>query len=176
MFCVFIHGPVASGKLTIAKALQQRTGWALHHNHLAVDAALALHPFGSTAFIDLRAALWRAVFDSAARHERSFIFTFAPERTVPRQLVDELVSIVEAVAGRVHFVELACDEGEIERRIVSTERAQHLKLNDAEMYRNLRAAGAFASEPMPPPILRIASDAHSPTDAATLIEAAVLQA
>ncbi|WP_210505209.1 hypothetical protein [Naasia sp. SYSU D00057] len=42
MEMVFIHGPAASGKLTTARALAERTGFALFHNHLVVDALLAL--------------------------------------------------------------------------------------------------------------------------------------
>lgn len=176
MHCVFIHGPVASGKLTVARALHQRTGWALHHNHLAVDAALSLFPFGSAGFVELRAELWHAAFRSAARHGQTFIFTFAPERTVARELIDALVLDVTSHAGQVLFIELTCDEAEIERRIVAADRSRHLKLTDVDAYRELRAAGAFAGLSMPAPLLRIASDAQTPEEAAIRIERAVLQA
>ncbi|MDP9995092.1 cytidylate kinase [Variovorax boronicumulans] len=38
MKLVFIHGPVASGKLTIARELGRLSGLAVFHNHLVVDA------------------------------------------------------------------------------------------------------------------------------------------
>lgn len=47
MRLVFIHGPAASGKLTVAKELAALTGYPLFHNHLIVDALLAVFPFGS---------------------------------------------------------------------------------------------------------------------------------
>ena len=54
MKLIFIHGPVASGKLTIARALAALTGLAVFHNHLVVDAVAAVFPFGSEPFIRLR--------------------------------------------------------------------------------------------------------------------------
>jgi hypothetical protein len=35
---IFIYGQLASGKLTVARELAARTGVALFHNHLVVDA------------------------------------------------------------------------------------------------------------------------------------------
>ena len=40
MKLVFIWGPAASGKLTIARVLAAQTGITLFHNHLVVDALL----------------------------------------------------------------------------------------------------------------------------------------
>ena len=47
MQLIFIYGQVAAGKLTVARALAARTGLALFHNHLVVDAVAAVFPFGS---------------------------------------------------------------------------------------------------------------------------------
>jgi len=49
MKLVFIHGPVASGKLTIARALGQLSGFAVFHNHLVVDAVAAVFPSAARA-------------------------------------------------------------------------------------------------------------------------------
>jgi hypothetical protein len=37
MRLVYIHGPAASGKLTVGRELQKLSGFALFHNHLVVD-------------------------------------------------------------------------------------------------------------------------------------------
>src|ERR1700751_4193719 len=47
MRLLFLYGPAASGKLTIARELATLTGFALFHNHLVVDAVAAAFPFGS---------------------------------------------------------------------------------------------------------------------------------
>jgi cytidylate kinase len=54
MDLVSIHGPVAAGKLTVARELSHLTGFRLFHNHLTVDAVAAVFDFGSEPFILLR--------------------------------------------------------------------------------------------------------------------------
>jgi len=81
---VFLHGPAASGKLTVAKELAALTGLSLFHNHLVVDALLAVFPFGSPGFVELRERMWLDVFAAAAAENRSLIFTFHPEAPARR--------------------------------------------------------------------------------------------
>jgi chloramphenicol 3-O-phosphotransferase len=173
MHCVFIHGPVASGKLTVATELQSLAGLPLHHNHFAVDTALSLFPFGSPGFVRLREQLWLSVFRAASAAAESFIFTFAPESSVRPELIDALVNTVAAVGGRVLFVELTCSEAEIERRVVAASRAQHRKLNSLGLYRELREKGAFEFPPLPAPIISVATDELTPHEAAAAIHAHV---
>src|SRR3546814_12818834 len=66
---VFIHGAAASGKLTVARELAALTGLPLFHNHLVVDALLAVFPFGSPGFVLLRETMWMDVFRAAAAEE-----------------------------------------------------------------------------------------------------------
>lgn len=79
MRLLFLYGPIASGKLTVAQLVAERTGLALFHNHLVVDAVAAVFPFGSDAFVRLREQFWLDTFAAAAAEERSLVFTFAPE-------------------------------------------------------------------------------------------------
>lgn len=173
MHCIFIHGPIASGKLTVAKELQKLSALPVHHNHFAVDAALSLFPFGSESFVHLREQYWKAVFEEAARADQSFIFTFAPEATVRRTLIDELVDIVARSGGRVQFVELVCAEDEIERRILSADRAQHGKLTSLEEYRKYRELGAFKFPPLPPPLVTLDTSKLSADQVAAKIYEAI---
>jgi hypothetical protein len=83
---VFLYGPAGVGKLTVGKCLQAETGFRLFHNHVVVDALLAVFPFGSDPFNRLREQLL-SVFEEAAAADISIIFTFAPERTVRRTFV-----------------------------------------------------------------------------------------
>src|SRR5262245_61805419 len=54
MDLIFLHGPAASGKLTVARELVTLTGFRLFHNHLVVDALTAVFGFGTAPFIRLR--------------------------------------------------------------------------------------------------------------------------
>lgn len=51
MQLVWLHGPPAAGKLTVAKALQSKHDFKLFHNHLAVDLSMAIYDaFGDKDF------------------------------------------------------------------------------------------------------------------------------
>ena len=110
MKLVFLYGPAASGKLTIAREIARLTGFAVFHNHLIVDAVLAVFPFGSEPFVRLREQFWMATFAEAAAHGRSLVFTFAPEASVSADFPQRVVALVEEAgwrgpvrpAGRVH--------------------------------------------------------------------------
>src|SRR3712207_8152880 len=54
MEMVFVHGPAASGKLTVARELGLLTGLPVFHNHLVVDVLLEVFEFGSPEFVALR--------------------------------------------------------------------------------------------------------------------------
>ncbi len=117
MQVIFIHGPAASGKHTIGSHLSRLTGLPLFHNHIAVDAALSLFEFGTEGFKNVRAAVWRAVFQEAARSGRSFIFTFHPEASVDPGLVTELVGLIESAGASVLFIELLCTPESVLERL-----------------------------------------------------------
>jgi hypothetical protein len=155
MHVVFIHGPAASGKHTIGSRLARLTGLPLFHNHLAVDTALSLFPFGSPEFRNLRAAIWRAAFGEAAAAGQSFIFTFHPEATVDPALIGELVDAVQSKGGRVHFVELLCSPETVLQRLVETSRKKFGKLTDPRLYEALKSQGAFEFPPLPRPMLKV---------------------
>ncbi len=149
MKLIFLHGPPAVGKLTIARALAALTGFRLFHNHLTVDLVSSLFPFGSEPFILLREQIWLAAFAEAARNNVSLIFTFNPERTVRESFVQETIDVVEAAGGRIDFVELTCAEEELERRMEDAARKEFGKLTSVEQYRSLRDAGAFQFPKLP---------------------------
>jgi replication-associated recombination protein RarA len=45
---VFIYGPPALGKLTVASLLAERTGFKLHTTHAIIDAILPLFGYGTS--------------------------------------------------------------------------------------------------------------------------------
>jgi hypothetical protein len=162
---VFIHGPVGSGKLTVAKELCAQTVFALFHNHLVVDALGAVFEFGSEPFVRLREEFWLAVFEDAAKADRSLVFTFAPERTVNPQFIAETVARVTAHGGEVCFVALTLSRDEQLRRIGADSRKSHGKLTSAEFYERLEAEGAFQFPPLPDGLV-LDSGTLAPADAA----------
>ena len=169
MQLIFLYGPAASGKLTVARHLAQLTGYALFHNHLIVDAVGAVFPFGSPAFIKLRERFWIDVFAEAARGGQSLIFTFAPEDTVTADFLSNVISAVEAEGGKIRFVRLTISDEEQERRISNLDRSQYGKLVSRELLRELRPMFKAAEAAMPDPVVAVDTGAISPEGAAKLI-------
>lgn len=155
MKLIFIHGPAACGKYTVAKALAELTGMRLFHNHLVVDLVAAVFDFGSEPFVKTRESIWLDVFAEAAAEGQSVVFTFQPEGTVRPDFPMRAGSAVEEHGGKVVFVELACPEDEIERRVENESRAQFGKLRSLDEYRRLRDLGAFDFPAMPSPAIRL---------------------
>jgi hypothetical protein len=170
---VFLHGPVASGKLTIGRLLAERTGYALFHNHLIVDAVGAVFPFGSEAFVRLRERFWLETMAEAAAARRSLIFTFAPEPTVRPGFADRARAVVEAGGGGVVFVALTLPPAEQERRLVDPGRAAFGKMRSVALLRSLRDAFDASAAAMPAPRLTIDTAVATPEAAAEAIAAAL---
>jgi hypothetical protein len=99
MHLLFIYGPPASGKLTIASQVARQSGYALFHNHLIVDALLAVFPFGSPEFVALREKFWIETIGEAARSGRSLVFTFCPEPTVDAGFSRRVEALVQQAGG-----------------------------------------------------------------------------
>jgi hypothetical protein len=162
MKLIFIHGPAAAGKYTVARELSALTGIELYHNHLVVDEVLKLHAFGTPEFVALRDKLWRERF-GALNHD--LIFTFNPENSVPQSFIDWLVTTLPARGVSVHSVEVTAGEAAIESRLASKQRQQFRKLTDLELYRQLREAGVFLSPTIPRTELRIDTETVDPQTA-----------
>lgn len=169
MQVIFLHGGAASGKLTTARALEKLIGYPVFHNHLVVDALLAVFPFGSPAFVELREQTWLAVMDRAAAEKRSLTFTFAPETTVVPGFPARLVQTVSRYDGTVRFVQLLVDAAEQERRLANPSRQQFLKLKDVDVLRRLRLRDERERAEKPPVDLAIDTTTNTPEASAHLI-------
>ncbi len=173
MRLVFLYGQVASGKLTIGRALAARTGLPLFHNHLIVDAVGAVFPFGSDTFIRLRERFWLEIIEEAARQGCSLIFTFAPEPSMAPDFPARVRALVAEYGGETLFVALSIDPEEQERRLMLGDRAAFDKLRSPDMLRALRPDYERCMAAMPFPAVSFDSGAVSPDEAAEKIEAAL---
>ena len=170
MFLLFLHGPAAAGKYTVARELAARNGFELYHNHLVVDEVPRQHPFGSAGFVALRDRLWREFFVQFPGPDRPrIIFTFNPEQTVPQAFIDWLFTELPRRGVQLGSVGLTASEAVIEERIASAQRRQFRKLTDVTLYRQLRDSGTFASPLIPRTDMRINTEQLAPPEAAARI-------
>jgi hypothetical protein len=156
MKLIFISGLPGVGKLTVAKELSALTGYKLFHNHLTVDLLLSVFAFGSPQFVELRESIWLSVFEQAYRANLpGLIFTFNAENTVRQSFIAKLEETVAANGGAICFVELVCDDQELQRRMDTTSRRQYAKMTSWTNFTELRAAGAFSAPKLPTPLLTV---------------------
>jgi hypothetical protein len=166
---VFIYGPPAAGKLTVARELSALTGFSLFHNHLIVDAVASVFPFGSERFIRLRETFWLTMFREASEAGQSLLFTFCPEATVTPAFPDRVRGTVEAVGGELLLVRLALTTEEQERRIGNDDRIGFGKLRSLDLLRRIRGELLACEAAMPPAALTIDTGLVEPAAAAQLI-------
>src|SRR6185437_3900980 len=155
MKLIFLYGPPASGKLTIAREIAARTGISVFHNHLIVDAVASVFPFGTPTFVMLRDSFWLTVMREAAREERSVLFTFAPEPSVSQQFPQRVQEEIAQAGGSVVFVRLTVSPHEQERRLGEPSRNEFDKMRSVELLQKLRDGFATCEANMPSPNLII---------------------
>jgi chloramphenicol 3-O-phosphotransferase len=174
---VYIYGPPAAGKLTVARRLAELSGLPLFHNHLTVDAVTSVLPFGSEAF---RAVLHRFrldVFETAVSTGQSLIFTNNSawsDRDGRRRFAgfaDEADRRVRAVGGSTLFVCLGAPLAALESRLGNDDRRSLGKLTDVCRLREL--VEQYDLSPLHRTDLEIDTGMIGPEAAARAIQAAL---
>jgi predicted kinase len=174
---VYIYGPPASGKLTVAKRLSELTEIPLFHNHLTVNALRPIFAFNSPAYIEASRAIRRSVFEAAARAGISLIFTNNSAWTGPdprarfEEAAEAARRIVAGHGGRTVFVRLTAPQPTLERRVANDSRQAHDKLVDVVRLRELLAG--LDGRPLYPDDLLIDTGQTSPEESARTIMAAL---
>ena len=174
---VYIYGPPASGKLTVAGRLSELTGMPLFHNHLTVNAVLPVFAFGSPPFAEAIRKMRHAVFETAASAGISLIFTnnSAWSGPDPRTRFEEAAArarrIMESHGGRAVFVRLTASQSALEERVANESRRAHDKLVDVVRLRELLAE--LDPSPLHPDDLTIDTVSMSPEESARAIMAAL---
>lgn len=169
MQVVFIFGPTASGKLTVAREVAALTGFKLFPDHLAVDLVNSVFDSDMRPYIRIREWAWTEVLREAVHVNRSLVFTFKPQATIRTSFISHACVIIERLGGDIVFIELTCPEAVIESRIENDDRAALHKLSSLADYRRQRDQGAFQFRTMPTPALKIDTSECSPSDAAARI-------
>ena len=178
---VYLYGPPAAGKLTIAEELVARTGFKLFHNHLTVNAVRAVFDFGSPPFVELVQRFRLEIVETAIGLGMDLVFTNNSAwgghdaRTRFAVFAAEMQRTVIATGGSTCFVHVTAPDDALLGRVGADSRRVHRKLVDPvrlrEMLDELDASPLHADD------LRIDSSTMTPPEAAErIVEALARQA
>jgi hypothetical protein len=169
MDLVYLYGPPAVGKLTVATEIAERTGYRLFHNHLSIDCVLPVFEFGSDPFWRQVHAIREGILAEAASQGRSLVFTTVYEHLVSDPQTGRRFAAVESNGGRICLVQLTCPETVLLERVTAARRQAMGKVATVEhLRRSLDGHDVFA--PIPGRTsLRIDTSVLTPTQAADRI-------
>jgi chloramphenicol 3-O-phosphotransferase len=170
---VYLYGPPAAGKLTVASALVERTGIRLFHNHLTVNALRPVFDFGTAPFAEVLHR-WRLdVFATAAARGVDVAFTNnsawsgADARDRFAAFAASAADVVAAAGGRTVFVHVTAPTPVLEARVADESRRAHGKLVEVGRLRELLAS--LDPSPLHDGDLLIDTSRVTPADAAAVI-------
>jgi predicted kinase len=175
---IYLYGPPASGKLTVATRLSELTGIPLFHNHLTVNAVRPIFGFGTPAFTEAVHAMRRGVFTAAARAGVSLIFTnnsawFGPDPRARFEAAAEGArQIMVSHGGSTIFVQLIASPSTLEERVGNDSRRAQDKLVDVGRLHEQLAT--FDASPLHPDDLTIDTERTGPDESARIIAAALV--
>lgn len=111
MRLLVIFGPPSVGKMTVGRAIAERSEFRLFHNHAMLEPLLEVFDYGTKPFMRLLGECRRRVIEEAASSGTDLVLTYVwgleLENDV-REVSDYIGPYVECGAG-VSFVELYAD-------------------------------------------------------------------
>lgn len=173
---VYLYGPPAAGKLTIATRLADLTGARLFHNHITVDAITPVFQFASEPFTEVLHRLRLDVFATATRHGIDLIFTNnsawrgSDGRERFAAFADAAAHAVAEEGGTTLFVQVTAPAAVLEGRVADPSRRAHGKLVDPSRLREMLAV--HDPSPLHPDDLVVDSSQLDPDAAARRIATA----
>lgn len=137
MILVFLYGPPAVGKLTVAKKLADLTGFKLFHNHLTVDLVTSLFDFTHESAQKLSSEFRLEMLEEAAKANLNVIFTYVYAKNLDDDFVEKVIKIIEKNKGKVLFVQLYCEQKELEKRVLHKSRKKFSKIKSLEIFKEV---------------------------------------
>jgi shikimate kinase len=137
MRLVFIYGPPASGKLTVATELAKLIGFKLFHNHVSIQFVQSIFEFGTKTFWRLINKYRLEMIEEAAKEGIDTIFTFVYSTGEDDKFVKRVLQEVRSYGGQVCLVRLYCDRKELARRVKATERRRMGKVGSEKLLSDL---------------------------------------
>ncbi len=133
MKLIFIYGPPATGKLTVAKELAKLTNYNLLHNHLIFDMITSTVPWSNDKTKQLFEDIAVRMFEEATVQQvQGLIFTHVYRKPQHDEFIKRTIEVVEKNDGEVHLIQLIADVEVLKERILSEARKEHKKATKVE--------------------------------------------
>lgn len=133
MKLLFLYGPPASGKLTVAEKLSELTDIPLFHNHLSRDLVKDIYKDDLLQHYKLVDQIRLDVLGYCASHDTNLIFTYVYEGNNDDENVHQLTSVIQEHGGEVVFIELTADRDDLIKRAGNESRKRFKKLTDSDI-------------------------------------------
>lgn len=131
MKLLFLYGPPASGKLTIAEKLSQETGIPLFHNHLSRDLVKDIYGDNIRQHYGLVDQIRYDVLDYCSKNGTDLIFTYVYEGEEEDDAdIRKFTEIITGNHGTIEFIELTANREDLIKRADNQSRKKHKKLID----------------------------------------------
>ncbi|MCL4353838.1 AAA family ATPase [Patescibacteria group bacterium] len=127
MNLIFLYGAPAVGKLTIAKSLEQKTGYKLLHNHLLQNPISEIFSFDNPSNRLLVREFRMRILEEAIRSNINLIFTFGIAGNKPFDHIDGIVNTAKLHGAKIYIVQLIADKETLLERVENQSRKDHGK-------------------------------------------------
>jgi hypothetical protein len=148
---LLIIGPPAVGKMTVGRAVADRSTFRLFHNHHTIELLLDVFDYGTPPFDRLNSEYRRRIIEEAAEAGADLVFTFVWDLDLPSE-ADWLARLVAPYGDRVAVVELVADldtrlvRNRTEHRLAEKKSKRDLEWSDANV-RGMEADYRMSSVP-----------------------------
>lgn len=153
MNLIFLYGPPAAGKLTVAQELATLLNYKLFHNHAILNVLADVFPFGDQKLSPIRKKLgWKfrlEVFEEAAQADVDLITTFGRAGGQYFDFFSDVIRAVEGNNGRVLFIQVTATEEVLLQRVANQSRKDHKKISSPEHLQEMLHEGPNMFEKYP---------------------------
>lgn len=138
MKLIFIYGPPAVGKLTVAKELSKLTNYRILHGHLVNDLISSIFGHGTKQFLKYNHKTRLMLFEGACKEKvEGLIFTFGFHNDNDPKRAKEIESVIKKNKGQVYYVKLTADKKILEERTITSDRKKYGKINTKKLIKEV---------------------------------------
>ena len=140
---VFVYGPIAVGKLTVAKILSKKLGYRLEHNHNINDFVTGIFERDSLASHAMKDQLRYVVLENIVKAGMNFVTTHCYAHNFVSKAglsdpkyVQSLEKKLTKLGAKFYAVHLKADNEELLRRVNQNSRKEFRKLRDKKIMKD----------------------------------------